>query len=60
MDLSQSQTGRLERLCGTIRMGPPAEGIERSEAFFFGRPFAPHRHDTYGIGMTVAGVQTFR
>jgi AraC-like DNA-binding protein len=60
MTLLQSHSGRLERLCGTIRMGPRAEGIERSEAFFFGRPFAPHRHDTYGIGITTAGVQTFR
>jgi hypothetical protein len=22
--------------------------------------FAPHRHDTYAIGITLAGVQTFR
>jgi AraC-like DNA-binding protein len=60
MTLSSSQTGRLERLCGTIRVGPPAKGIERARAFFRGRPFAPHRHDTYGIGITTAGVQTFR
>jgi AraC-like DNA-binding protein len=25
-----------------------------------GRAFAPHRHDTYAIGITVSGVQTFR
>ena len=34
-------------------------GIERIEARFNGAAFAPHRHDTYAIGITVAGVQTF-
>lgn len=42
-----------------IRTGPPAAGIERLEAYFPGPAFAPHRHDTYGIGLTLAGVQTF-
>ncbi|BBK42679.1 AraC family transcriptional regulator [Allostella vacuolata] len=42
-----------------LRMGGGAAGIERLEASFRGRPFAPHRHDTYAIGITVAGVQTF-
>ncbi len=44
----------------TIRLGKSAAGIERMEAHFSGKPFAPHRHDTYAIGLTVAGVQTFR
>lgn len=43
-----------------IRLGTGAPGIERMEAHFSGKPFAPHRHDTYAIGLTVAGVQTFR
>jgi AraC-like DNA-binding protein len=43
-----------------IRIGPGAEGIERMEARFQGRAFAPHRHDTYAIGLTTAGVQSFR
>ncbi|MFI4986205.1 MAG: AraC family ligand binding domain-containing protein [Alphaproteobacteria bacterium] len=30
------------------------------EAYFLGQAFAPHRHDTYAIGVTLAGVQTFR
>ena len=30
------------------------------EAFFAGHGFAPHRHDTYAIGFTVDGVQSFR
>ncbi|HXZ09538.1 MAG TPA: AraC family transcriptional regulator [Paraburkholderia sp.] len=42
-----------------IRFGIGAEGIERLEARFHGQPFAPHRHDTYAIGVTLSGVQTF-
>ena len=37
-----------------------SDGIERLEAHFRGQAFAPHRHDTYAIGITLAGVQTFR
>lgn len=33
--------------------------MERVEAFFGGRAFEPHRHDTYAIGMTTRGVQLF-
>ncbi len=33
--------------------------IERIEAFFSGVGFVPHRHDTYAIGWTVSGVQSF-
>jgi AraC-like DNA-binding protein len=43
-----------------IRSGPGAPGVERVEARFFGAAFAPHRHDTYAIGVTLGGVQTFR
>jgi AraC-like DNA-binding protein len=42
-----------------IRSGPAAPGVERVEARFFGAAFAPHRHDTYAIGVTLGGVQTF-
>ncbi|QRM56870.1 AraC family transcriptional regulator [Sinorhizobium sp. BG8] len=41
-------------------MAPPSGGIERIEARFHGNGFAPHRHDTYAIGMTLSGIQTFR
>lgn len=34
-------------------------GLERIEAFFHGNAYAPHRHDTYAIGCTMAGVQSF-
>jgi len=33
--------------------------IDRIEASFEGAAFAPHRHDTYAIGVTVSGVQSF-
>jgi len=33
--------------------------IERIEACFSGAAFAPHRHDTYAMGVTLEGVQSF-
>jgi len=61
----------LERLCtqtadrpalrtaDRIEAAPSLHGVERVSAFFRGRPYAPHRHDTYGIGITTHGVQLF-
>jgi AraC-like DNA-binding protein len=43
-----------------IRVGSGAPGIERLEAHLHGQAFAPHRHDTYAIGVTLRGVQRFR
>jgi AraC-like DNA-binding protein len=43
-----------------IRAGEGASGLERLEASITGVGFAPHRHDTYAIGVTMSGVQTFR
>jgi AraC-like DNA-binding protein len=37
----------------------PGEGIELLRAWFGGRAYARHRHDTYAIGVTEAGVQDF-
>ena len=55
--------GRLERARGqrsdSIRFGPSAYGIERLEVYLSTSAFEPHRHDTYAIGMTTAGIQTF-
>lgn len=34
--------------------------FEKLEAFFSGHGFDPHRHDTYAIGRTLSGVQSFR
>jgi len=33
--------------------------FERMEAFFNGPAYAPHRHDTYAIGITLQGKQSF-
>jgi AraC-like DNA-binding protein len=54
----------LERSCGTtngdwIRTAPAEPGIERIEAFFAGHAYDPHRHDTYALGFTLSGVQSF-
>ena len=55
----------LERSCSpevldaAIRIGRSNGPIERIEAVFSGNGFSPHRHDTYAIGLTMAGVQTF-
>ncbi len=58
-----SKGGNLERLCERerdgIRVAPPQAGIERIEAQFKGNGFSPHRHDTYAVGLTLRGVQTF-
>ena len=55
---------RLERSCSaredSIRLGAGAQGLERAEVRFATCTFSPHRHDTYAIGITTAGVQTFR
>lgn len=59
--LHRVDTHRLERSCDardSIRFGTGAPGLERAEVFLSGA-FDPHRHDTYAIGITTAGVQTF-
>ncbi len=43
-----------------VKRGEGDGGIERIEAFFEGHGYAPHRHDTYAIGFTLAGVQSFQ
>jgi hypothetical protein len=59
---------RLEGLCegtpsrdavSSILIGEGCGGIERLGARFRGRAFSPHRHDTYAIGISLTGVQTF-
>jgi AraC-like DNA-binding protein len=42
-----------------ILNGPSDDGVERMAAFFRGHAFAPHRHDTYAIGLTSIGLQAF-
>lgn len=54
---------RLEPLCAAASGGdvpvPATPGVERMRAFFYGRAFGPHRHDTYAVGVTLHGVQCF-
>ena len=55
----------LGRLCegqaeNRIITAPGAAGMERIEARFHGNAFELHRHDTYAIGVTLHGVQSFR
>ena len=55
----------LERLCvapeaNRILSAPAYPGIERVQAQFRGDAFDLHRHDTYALGVTMRGVQTFR
>lgn len=60
----EGETG-LERLCKAserehIVHDASLPGFERMEAEFEGAAFAPHRHDTYALGITLKGVQTFQ
>ncbi|ABR80712.1 AraC family transcriptional regulator [Pseudomonas aeruginosa] len=43
-----------------VRRAPRQGAVERIEAYFAGHGYDPHRHDTYAIGQTLAGVQSFR
>ena len=54
----------LERSCHRTRDGwlasaKAAGGIELFSAWFAGEAYRTHRHDTYAIGVTDAGVQVF-
>ncbi|MFI5324679.1 MAG: AraC family ligand binding domain-containing protein, partial [Candidatus Rokuibacteriota bacterium] len=42
-----------------MRGRAPVGGVELLRAWFSGRAYARHRHDTYAIGVTEAGVQVF-
>jgi AraC-like DNA-binding protein len=42
-----------------LRRAEPIAGMERIEAYFGGKAYGLHRHDTYAIGRTMAGVQSF-
>ncbi|MBV9567278.1 MAG: AraC family transcriptional regulator [Hyphomicrobiales bacterium] len=62
--IDRQAKARLERSCGPsqtdwIRHAPPEAGISRIEACFAGHAYDPHRHDTYAVGYTVHGVQSF-
>jgi AraC-like DNA-binding protein len=60
--LGRSRARHLERSCkpDSIRLGTGTDGLQRMAVRFSGGGFSPHRHITYGIGLTTEGVQTFR
>ena len=43
-----------------LHRAPDVGGLQRFEAFFAGHGYDLHRHDTYAIGHTLAGVQSFQ
>jgi AraC-like DNA-binding protein len=59
--LGRSAGEGLEGSCGRdwVRGLGPVGGVELLRAWFRGRAYARHRHDTYAIGLTEAGVQLF-
>lgn len=60
--VSGPRPSRLERSCGKadrIDFAPAAPGIERLDATFAGHAYDDHRHDTYALGLTLWGVQSF-
>ena len=58
--LVRSIPAGLECSCGDwVRSTGPIDGVELLQAWFGGRGYAPHRHDTYGICVTDLGLQEF-
>ena len=63
-DGSRTSGTGLERLCnessfGWMRSAAAGDGIEFLEAWFQGSAYQKHRHDTYAVCLTTAGVQAF-
>jgi AraC-like DNA-binding protein len=60
--LERSCKGSIAEACFSdgMRIAMPSRGVERIEARFHGNGFSPHRHDTYALGLTLHGIQTFR
>lgn len=51
---------RLERSCGDwVASSAACGGVQRLQAWFGGAAYGRHRHDTYAIGVTESGVQSF-
>ena len=59
--LRSARQGSLERSCAPdwVRSSMPVDGVQLLEAWFAGRGYETHRHDTYAIGLTRTGVQAF-
>lgn len=64
LDQTRSAGKGLERSCqgtvaGWIASTRPVGGVELFSAWFAGEAYQKHRHDTYAVGVTDAGVQVF-
>ena len=64
VDQTRSAGQGLERSCrpgnaSWIASTHPVAGVELFRAWLAGEAYDRHRHDTYGIGVTDAGVQVF-
>ncbi len=59
MTISNSGAGASGTDGDWIRLASDAVAFERMEAFFSRQGYVPHRHDTYAIGRTLFGVQSF-
>ncbi len=64
LEQTRSAGHGLERSCqgtiaGWIASTRPVGGVELFSAWFAGRAYQKHRHDTYAIGVTDSGVQVF-
>ena len=42
-----------------IRFDTPRDGLQRLSAQFGGHAYDLHRHETYGVGLTLSGAQSF-
>lgn len=62
-ELAPGEAGDLERSCSPgrdwVQAAPPWPGLDRIDAWFADQAYEPHRHDTYALGVTIAGVQRF-
>ncbi len=52
--------GSSKKASNWIQRAPPSSRLERIEAFIAGHGYDMHRHDTYAIGRTLSGVQSFQ
>lgn len=55
----KSQTTMSMTAPDQIRFDEPHAGLQRLAARFGGHAYNPHRHETYGVGLTLRGVQAF-
>lgn len=49
----------MAALAEFLSIDPPAVGLQRLRAGFSGHAYDRHRHETYAVGVTEAGLQCF-